>query len=91
MEVNGKMRKRRYGIDGRLKLEEGDKVKISPLGRKMVLKNSGIEIEPWEIWTVEKIQFDITQGRRGKFMSTISMAGYNTLWMPISDLIFYSR
>ena len=79
-------RHRRYEVDGRLKLKAGDKVKITALGRRMILKDSGTNIEPWELGIVEKIQYDLSEGR---FFAVVRIAG-TSFWMPLSGLIYYS-
>ena len=81
------IRKRKYMVDGRLKLSEGDKVKITAPARAGIEKNTGIRVESWELGTVKRIQYDISERR---FFATVQLGGQD-IWMPISDLIYQGR
>lgn len=78
-------RQRKWIVDGRLKLEEGDKVKVKGRARGGIYKNLGLIIGPHTIGTVEKIQFDIAEKR---FFAVVRILG-TKLWMPVSDLVYY--
>ena len=81
------MRKRKWHVDGRLKLEVGDRVKISKAGRIGIKKNTGIELKPSDLAKVTKIEYDLSEGR---FFAVVRARGTD-FWMPISDLTFYSK
>lgn len=81
------MRKRRYLVDGRLKLEEGDKVTVSATGRKMIKKNIGLTLTPQNTGTIERIHYDISER---KFFATVKIAN-EKIYMPVSGLNFYSK
>ena len=78
-------RRRRYMVDGRLKLEVADRVKLTKRAREGVLKNTGIKIAPTDLWNVEKIQYDISERKFG----VVIVSSGQKLYMYASDLIYY--
>lgn len=80
-------RRRRYMVDGRLKLEAGDHVTFTSYGRKMIKKESGVDVPSEAVGKVVKIQYDLSEK---KFFAIVRMWGQEW-WMPISSLVFYSK
>ncbi len=80
-------RQKRYIVDGRPKLENGDRVKIKAIGRRGIWILSRVHIKPSEVFTVSKLNFDIYENRF--FAVVTGLAG--EFWMPISDLVFFDR
>lgn len=75
------MSRRRYEVDGRLRLSQGDKVKISPKGRRLVKRESNILLSATDTGIVEKIEWDAP----GRFYTIVNIRGYK-LYFPISDV-----
>ena len=75
--------RRRYLVDGRLKLQTGDRVKVAKKAREEVLKNTGIRIEPSDLWAVKKIYYDVN-----RFYADIA-SGEQKLCMGVGDLIYH--
>lgn len=78
-------RPRKRMVDGRLKLNQGDRVKIVKRAREGIFRNTGIEVKPRDLWTVTKIQYDISGGKFG----VVIESGGAKLYMRTSDLIYY--
>lgn len=83
--LNPTPRHRRFMVDGRLKLQIGDRVKVVKRAREGILENTGIKIEPADLWAVKSIRYDIAER---KFWVDI-VSGEHTLCMFASDLIYY--
>lgn len=84
-------RPKKYIVDGRLKLESEDIVKITSNGRKMIFKNMGITIGTHSLFKVDQIRYDISEKKFfAKISSTDKSMDYG-LYMPIGDLIFFKR
>lgn len=77
-------RHRRYIVDGRLKLQKGDRVKISKSGRETIMAHYPILVEPSDVGTVESITFDMSENR---FFAIVRLHG-TKFWMPVSGLIY---
>ena len=80
----GMNRKGRW-FDKRLKLEEGDLVKITPSGRKGIEQQTGLRLESSVVGRIESIRCDIGTGR---YFAIVTISG-KEYWMRISDLRYY--
>ena len=78
-------RSRKRLVDGRLKLDVGDTVKISATGRKLIMSHGGPKLEPSTTGKVTRIQFDISEN---KFYANVRLLD-TVYWMPVSGLIYY--